>query len=131
EIILQLNEAFDEQNKKLNENEIATERLREANEDYEQALADLFDASSSGFPAMLSNIKAISTEIFTNVLRGIKSMFTSLEQLEQQAALKGASDAVKDVSKNMKEFGTTAADETKYMIDSSLKNVERLKKQID
>ena len=131
EIVLQLNEALEEENKILSENEEATQRLAESNVEYEQALADLFDASQSGFPAMLSNLKSIGTEISTNILTGLKQMFTSIEQLKIQAGLEGQSQAVKDIYENMQEFGTTAAEEAEIQMAASSENIKRLKKDID
>ncbi|WP_422105593.1 phage tail tape measure protein [Winogradskyella sp.] len=131
EIILQINEAFKEENKILNQNEKATQRLVKSNEEYEQALADLFDASKSGFPSMLNNLKSISNEIFTNILRGFSLMFTSIEQLEQQSASEGQKKAVERISENINLFNTKAAEEAKIQIDAATKNLERLKKEAE
>ncbi|MBW2962328.1 phage tail tape measure protein [Mesonia aestuariivivens] len=130
EIIKNINEAFDEENKKLNENEEATQRLVDANTEYEQALADLFDASQSGFPAMLSNLEAITTEIMTGVLEGFRLMFTSIEQLKEQAGLDGQSEAVKRITENVKEFGTTYDEEARIQMEATAKNIERLKQKV-
>lgn len=130
EIVLQLNEAFNDQNKVLTEVEAANLRVVEATSEYEQALADLFDASQSGFPAMLSNLKAIGNEILTNILVGIKRTFTSLEQLKNQAAFEGQAKAAKDVADNITQFGTSAAEESKIMMDATLSNIQRLEKEI-
>ncbi|TXK73963.1 phage tail tape measure protein [Mesonia sp. HuA40] len=130
EILNQINEAFSEQNKELSETERSTQRLVTANKEYEQALASLFDASQSGFPAMLNNLKSIGTEISTNILTGIKRMFTGIEQLKQQAGLKGQSDAVKQIVENTKEFGTTFAEEAQIQMDATAKNIERLSKKV-
>lgn len=40
--------------------------------------------------------------------------------------MEGTASAIKDVTQNMKDFGTTAAEETGYMIDSSVKEITRL-----
>lgn len=131
EIILQLNASFDSQNKILSDTEQATLRLSEANKEYENALSDLFDASKSGFPAMLKNIKAVSKEIFTNALRGINKMFTSIDKLKEQSAFKGQEEAVKRITENAKAFNTTFQEEAKIQIEASLKNIERIKNKID
>ncbi len=130
-IIEQINEAFDEENKKLNENEEATLRLVEANTEYEQALADLFDSSQSGFPAMLSNIKAITTEIITGSLVALRRMFSTIEELENQAASKGKSDAIKRIYDNATKLGTTAAEEAKIQMEATESNIERLRSKIE
>ncbi|MCD8435866.1 hypothetical protein LNJ03_11235 [Tenacibaculum dicentrarchi] len=130
-VIEQLNLAFDKQNKKLSESEKATLRLSKANKEQEQAMADLFDASKSGFPAMLTNLKAIGSEIFTNTLRGFKQMITSQEKLNEASGLKGQSVAVKQVSENMKLYGTTAIEEVDSMLKSAKKNIDRIKRDLD
>ncbi len=131
EIILQLNEAFNEQNKILSEVEQAELRLVDATTENEKALADLFDASQSGFPEMLSNLKAIGLEIYTNVLVGLKSMFTTIEQLKKQAGIDGQANAIKRVSENIKEFGTTAAEEAAIQVEAAKKNIARISKEIE
>jgi phage-related minor tail protein len=142
EIILQINEAFKEENKVLNENEKATQRLVESNKEYEQALADLFDSSKSGFPAMLTNLKSISNEIFSNILRGFSLMFTSVEQLKQQGASEGQKKALEDV----KDYAVAVAktvdgirqvtqadvvDSANFLIEGTEKNIKRLQKEVD
>ncbi|WP_271407264.1 phage tail tape measure protein [Tenacibaculum soleae] len=131
EVIKQLNAAFNEQNKTLSENETATERLTQANQESEKAMADLFDASKSGFPAMLTNLKAIGKEIFTNVLRGFHNMITSQEQLNATAGLEGQSKAVRDISENMKIYGSTAQKEVDAQINTAVKNIARIKGELD
>lgn len=130
EVIFQLNEAFKQENKQLSENEKAMQRLTEANKAQEEALADLFDASKSGFPVMLTNLKALSKEIFTNTLRGFRIVFTSIEQLKQESALKGQSKAVKEISENMKLYGTTAKKQVENQISAALKNIDIIKKKL-
>lgn len=130
-IMEQLNQAFDDQNKVLDENEAATLRLVKANTENEQALAALFDASQSGFPAMLTNIKSIWQEIKTGVLVQLKNMFTSIEKLKEQAGFEGQSEAVKRIYENTKLFGTSTAEEAKIQIQNTLKNIETIKKKIE
>lgn len=130
EIVLQLNESFKEENKTLNENEQATQRLVDANKEYEQALADLFDSSKSGFPSMLTNIKAVSAEIFTNTLRGFKLMFTSLDQLKESAASDGQKEAFEAVSEYAKATGRSVKEEADFLIQSSKENIHRLRGEI-
>ena len=131
EIVIQLNEAFDDENKKLSEVEEANLRLVESTTDYEKAVADLFDKSQSGFPVMLSNLKAIGKEIMTDILVGMKRMFTSVEMLKKQAGFEGQNEAVKRMSENMKLFGTTAEEEAKHQINTTIKNIHRLEKEVE
>lgn len=130
-IIEQLNKAFDEQNKKLDENEVATQRLVDANTEYEQALADLFDASQSGFPAMLTNLQAIYSEIKSGILVGLKEIFTSLEELQKQAGIQGKDKAIKRIYDNVIQYGTDAATEANILAENTQKNIERIHKIID
>ncbi|MBE7649158.1 phage tail tape measure protein [Tenacibaculum finnmarkense] len=130
-VIEQLNLAFDKQNKKLSESEKATLRLSKANKEQEQAMADLFDASDIGFTAMITNLESYSKEIFTNTLRGLSEMITSQEKLNEIAGLKGQGAAVKQVSENMKLYGTTATEEVDSMLKSAKKNIDRIKKDLD
>lgn len=130
EVIYQLNEALKDENKVLNENEKATQRLVNANQELEKELADLFDSSKSGFPAMLTNLKSIGKEIFSNTLRGFRRLFTSTEKLKKQAGLEGQSKAVKEISENMKLFGTTAREEVDQQIKAASINIERIKNKL-
>lgn len=130
EIVKQLNESFSEQNKQLSENELATLKLSEATKSVEEELAKMFDASQSGFPAMLTNLKAFGKEIFANTLRGLRRMFTSIEQLKGQAGLKGQAEAVKRVSENMKLFNSESKEEAKAQIQAALKNIDRLEERV-
>ena len=131
EIMLQLNLSFDEQNNQLNENEEATLRLAEANRQNEAALADLFDASKSGFPAMLSNIKTLGTELYTGVLVTIRQIATSIDVLAAEAKLQGQSEAVKEMVENAKLLGTTVEEEAEIRIQAAEKNLKRLKQKVE
>ncbi|WP_281980452.1 phage tail tape measure protein [Tenacibaculum mesophilum] len=131
EIILQLNESFKEQNKQLTENEAATLRLAEANQSVNSAMADLFDASQSGFPSMLKHIQAVGKETFANLLRGLKLATTSLRQMISVAKEEGATAAANDVVEDMKRFGSSKEDAIKYKLESTQKNIDRVKKQLE
>lgn len=130
EIVKQLNLSFDDQNNKLTDNEKATLRLTEATQAQNKAMADLFDASQSGFPEMLTDIKSIGKEIFTNLLRGIKLSTTSLKQMISVAKDDGSKQAINDVVEDMKRFGSSQEDAVKYKLISTEKNIARVKKQI-
>lgn len=130
EIVKQLNASFDENNKKLTENETATLRLSEATIESKKAMADLFDASQSGFPAMLTNIQAIGKEIFTNFLRGIKFSTTSLKQMISVAKETGATSAAQDIVEDMKRFDSSKEEAIKYKLETTQKNIDRVKAQI-
>ncbi|RSC96069.1 phage tail tape measure protein [Tenacibaculum singaporense] len=131
EIILQLNESFKEQNKQLTENEAATLRLAEANQSVNSAMADLFDASQSGFPSMLKHIQAVGKETFANLLRGLKLATTSLRQMISVAKEEGATAAANDVVEDMKRFDSSREDAIKYRLESTQKNIDRVKKQLE
>lgn len=131
EVVKQLNEAFDENNKKLDKNEAATLRLSGATSESKKALADLFDASQSGFPTMLTNLKAVGQEIFTNFLRGIKLSTTSLEQLMDTARDTGSTGAAQDVVEDMQRFDSSKEDAVKYKLETAQKNIDRVKKQLE
>jgi hypothetical protein len=130
EIVKQLNLSFDEQNNKLTAAEEATARLTTATQNQNKALADLFDASQSGFPEMLTNIQSIGKEIFTNFLRGIKDSTTSLKQMISVAKEDGSSKAVSDVVEDMQRFGSSKEDAIKYKLESTQKNIDRVKAQM-
>jgi hypothetical protein len=130
EIVKQLNLSFDEQNNKLTAAEEATARLTTATQNQNKALADLFDASQSGFPEMLTDIQSIGKEIFTNFLRGIKASTTSMKQLISTAKEDGSNNAVADVVEDMKRFGSSKEDAIKYKLETTQKNIDRIKKQI-
>ncbi|WP_028890882.1 phage tail tape measure protein [Tenacibaculum sp. 47A_GOM-205m] len=131
EIVLQLNESFKEQNKQLTENEAATLRLAEANQSVNTELEDLFDASQSGFPSMLKHIQAVGKETFANLLRGLKLATTSLKQMISVAKEEGATAAANDVVEDMKRFNSSQEDAIKYRLESTQKNIDRVKKQME
>lgn len=130
EVINQLNQAFDYSGRALDDNEIATLRLVEATKNQNKALSDLFDASQSGFPTMLTNIKSIGKEIFTNFLRGIKFSTTSLKKMIDVAKQDGSNKAIADVIEDVKRFGSTKEEAVERKLKSTQKNIDRVTKQI-
>ncbi|MBS9773794.1 MAG: hypothetical protein KGV59_01375 [Tenacibaculum sp.] len=130
EIVKQLNTALDKQNDQLTESEEATERLSRANRNLETAMADLFDASGSGFPSMLADIKAVGKEVMSGILVGIKQMTTSLETLKKKAGVEGTTKAVQHVSESVKKFNADAQKEAEHLLISAGQNIERLEKKI-
>ncbi|CAA0169486.1 Phage tail tape measure family protein [Tenacibaculum maritimum] len=130
EIVRQLNEAFKEENRTLDELEVATQRVADANIRYEKALSDFFDASQSGFPEFLANWKAFGTEVLSGILENLKRIFTTQEQLINKAKNLGKNNAANQVSEDIGRFGGKIGDEVKYKIQEADANIKRVKKKI-